>query len=298
MSNTVPLHFLTDEQLQLFDASGYLHLQSVIPEELLCRTQTAAEAWVDHIIAKWITRGLIDNDFRQFAFDRRLFEAWTVANYPPCNPMLNTEIFSEEVFDFLRAPVLHSIARDLMRTPNIRVPWIFYCRPKLPPRPPQRADQTPWTEIDVPWHQDSQYMAAGAPPLLIIWVPFVDINQQRSPLQVAPRHHHDGRYENYKQGGFCSIHPDELHKLGLPKTIEMKRGDALCMHSLLPHRSLPNQTNSVRWSFDLRFENMDTSDPAQSVDGFVCAHEDASKIEDCFATAAERYHRQHNKTLR
>lgn len=298
MTSTAPLHCLTTEQLQLFDTNGYLHLQSIVPETLLCRTQAIMEEWVDRTIAKWRTWGLVDNDFRHFAFDRRLVEAWTAANYPPCNPTLNTEIFGEEVFNFLHSPVLHTIAKDLMRTENIRASWIFNCRPKLPPRPPQATDAAQWTEIDIPWHQDGQYMAAGAPRFLIIWLPFVDIDQQRSPLQVAPGHHHDGRYENYKQGGFCSIHPDELHKLGSPKTIEMKRGDALCIHSLMPHRSLPNQTNTVRWSFDLRFENMDTADLAQMTDGFVCAHEDASRIEDCFATAAERYHRHHSKTPR
>jgi len=257
------------------------------------------EEWADRMIAKWTTWGLIDNNFRQFSFDRRLFEAWTAANYPPCNPMLSAEIFGEEIFNFLSSPVLHKIAKSLLRTENIRAPWAFNCRPKLPPRPPQAADEAQWAEIDVPWHQDSQYLAAGAAPFLIIWVPFVDIDEKRSPLQLAPGHHHDGRYDNHKkQGGFCSIHPDELHKLGLPKTMEMKRGDALCIHSLLPHRSLPNQTKTVRWSFDLRFENMDISDPAQSTQGFVCSHEDKSRVENCFETAAERYHRHHKKIAR
>jgi hypothetical protein len=39
---------------------------------------------------------------------------------------------------------------------------------------------------------------------------------------------------------------------GVP--LEMKPGSALFMHRLTMHSSLPNLSNGVRWSFDLRYQ--------------------------------------------
>ena len=38
-------------------------------------------------------------------------------------------------------------------------------------------------------------------------------------------------------------------------TCEMKAGSVLFLHQLVPHRSLENFSDSVRWSVDLRFQN-------------------------------------------
>ena len=35
----------------------------------------------------------------------------------------------------------------------------------------------------------------------------------------------------------------------------MKAGSVLFLHQLIPHRSLENQSEDVRWSVDLRFQN-------------------------------------------
>ena len=38
-------------------------------------------------------------------------------------------------------------------------------------------------------------------------------------------------------------------------TCEMKKGSILFLHQLVPHRSLENLSDEVRWSVDLRFQN-------------------------------------------
>ena len=38
-------------------------------------------------------------------------------------------------------------------------------------------------------------------------------------------------------------------------TCEMKVGSVLFLHQLIPHRSLENFSDDVRWSVDLRFQN-------------------------------------------
>ena len=51
------------------------------------------------------------------------------------------------------------------------------------------------------------------------------------------------------------IDPTKLKKAGsTPVDVAMRRGDVLLFNSLLPHVGLPNESNRIRWSIELRFQ--------------------------------------------
>ena len=43
-----------------------------------------------------------------------------------------------------------------------------------------------------------------------------------------------------------------------PLTLPMEKGDVLLMNKEIPHRSTPNNTDTVRWSMDLRYQKTGT----------------------------------------
>jgi phytanoyl-CoA hydroxylase len=102
----------------------------------------------------------------------------------------------------------------------------------------------------VPWHQDLAYLEADADetPMVNFWVPLVDAPMEAGAIQVIPGSHRWGLVPHERV---------EFDYLGLPDS------------ALPPHDVVPNLTDRVRWSLDIRY-----SDPARptgraAVPGFL-----------------------------
>lgn len=81
--------------------------------------------------------------------------------------------------------------------------------------------------------------------------------------------------------GFLGISPEIRKTLtGIP--IEMQRGDVLCFTEMTPHAALPNLSDTIRWSIDLRFENTARATPLGAKLSFVARSErDPSSVTTC-----------------
>jgi ectoine hydroxylase-related dioxygenase (phytanoyl-CoA dioxygenase family) len=52
-------------------------------------------------------------------------------------------------------------------------------------------------------------------------------------------------------------------------SVEMDPGDVLCFPQKTPHRALPNMSDTVRWSMDIRFEATEGASAIGRKQGFV-----------------------------
>jgi hypothetical protein len=125
--------------------------------------------------------------------------------------------------------------------------------------------KTPDTRLmTVPWHQDTAYLDAGSEKTLqpTAWIPFLDANAINGGLQVLRGGHRPGavaphRLENtvgdskswYLYIDEANLPPGEI------VTCEMKLGSVLFLNQLIPHRSLENRSDKIRWSVDLRYQD-------------------------------------------
>lgn len=103
-----------------------------------------------------------------------------------------------------------------------------------------------------PWHQDAQVHHEDADPVFIltVWLPLCDTDEENGCLQIIPRVHHS-RTVYWSEGfGIEDGRLPEGEVLSLP----MRKGDVLLMHKLIPHRSIPNRSGTIRWSLDLRYQ--------------------------------------------
>lgn len=125
--------------------------------------------------------------------------------------------------------------------------------------------KTPDTRLmTVPWHQDTAYLGEGAETTLqpTAWIPFLDANAVNGGLQVLRGGHKPGkvvrhRLENTvgdRKSWYLYIDENDL-PAGDIVTCEMKLGSVLFLNQLVPHRSLENRSDRVRWSVDLRWQN-------------------------------------------
>ena len=252
---------LTSEQLSFYDTNGYLHAPGVVPPDLLDLMRTVLSRWADDSIQSWLAEGLIDDPRTDLDFQHRLAHLWEAAGRPEYVRSPRRDLVSREMFEILIHPALLALAQDLLATPEISVHGIFNARPKLP-------DQI-WTQT--PWHQDAQYYRdAEQVHVTSIWMPLQPVTERNSCLQVAPGLHRGPLHEGWNdpETGFLGLSPEVRAALeGV--SIEMEPGDALCFTQITPHRALPNRSNQVRWSIDVRYEPTAQATAAGQKQGFV-----------------------------
>ena len=110
-----------------------------------------------------------------------------------------------------------------------------------------------------PWHQDSGVVTAEADEseILNVWIPVWDADEAAGCLHLVPRSHREGLKVHCPGGTATSPStlgiPDELFRVGDAVPVPMRRGSALFMHRLTCHGSLPNRSDRIRWSLDLRY---------------------------------------------
>lgn len=260
------MHILTPDERTRYLEAGYLHRRAVLPEELLQLTEQVLRRWEEEIIGQWVRDGLTEAPDENLDFQHRLLHAWEDAGRPHYTRSPRRDLVSPEMYRILTHPVLVDLAADLLGTEAVSVHGIFNARPKLP-------DQK-WT--DTPWHQDAQYYRdAEDSHVVSMWYPIQEVTEENSCLQVAPGMHCDVLHEGHhdEETGFLGLSPEA--RKNLPgHSVEMARGDILCFPQKMPHRALPNRSDTVRWSMDVRYEATERATESGKDKGFIARSPD------------------------
>ena len=101
-------------------------------------------------------------------------------------------------------------------------------------------------------HQDSHYFQ-GSMNSVIIWLPFQDIDSKIGPLEVVDGSHKNGSISD--QGK--SINDSKF------TSITMKLGDASIFSQFLVHRSGKNRSSDIRFSLQLRINDLNDDEWAK-----------------------------------
>lgn len=219
-------------------ADGYLFLRGLLPAEQLavlrrrCLDVIAEAGWLrqdsprDDGVAR-PEAACVDPDDAFVAVLRRLyrFEALHALPHQPALIAVFQRLFGEAV---LPHPLV--------------IPRIVF---------PQRA------EFTTPPHQDFVHIQ-GTPETYTAWVPLADCPMSHGALSVAQGSHKDGVHDfAVSSGAGGMIVSDSLE--GYWRAGDFMLGDVLIFHSLNVHRALPNLSESLRQSVDMRFQR--ASDP-------------------------------------
>ncbi len=105
-------------------------------------------------------------------------------------------------------------------------------------------------------HQDSTYMYTSPESLLGLWFAFEDATVDNGCLWVMPGGHKLGLGTRYlkKNGTFRFETQTRVNwPLEAFKPVEVKAGDAILLHGLVPHLSKPNFSHRTRFAYTLHF---------------------------------------------
>ena len=105
-----------------------------------------------------------------------------------------------------------------------------------------------------------------------MWLAITDATIENGCLVVEPRSHHEEDLTLHCPG---KIFPAEIY---IPESIidgdrviplEVRAGGAVLLHKMTEHGSLDNESDDIRWSFDLRYQPIGQPTGRSVFPGFV-----------------------------
>ncbi len=239
---------LTQEQVRAFREEGVLVAEGVVTPDDLAPVIAEYEAWIDRRARQLQAEGKIEALHEGESFTRR-FARLYAQSAEIARGMDLMEVRGPAVFAFLRNENLLDAVECLIG-PEITCSPIQHIRAK----PPAASGGTGAGFYNVPWHQDSgvTWQEADDSDIITCWVALVDATPENGCMEVMPGVFRQGHLTHQAEGG-TTIRPDLLPAVP-PRPVPVRQGGVVFMHRHTPHRSIPNRTDEVRWSIDLRYQ--------------------------------------------
>jgi hypothetical protein len=166
------------------------------------------------------------------------------------NDRLNGDLAQPIDDDVWRTLVADSSLDHVVRTFLGEAPvWLPIVVHRTAPPSPTGASAEPFATR----HQDGIYNFGI--DFITCWVPLMDIDDEVGGLSVAPGTHKSSLYPK-------DVFKDPNRRVGIPagaipdaawRRPDYKAGDLLMFHSMTAHAGLPNTSNKLRLSMDIRF---------------------------------------------
>jgi phytanoyl-CoA hydroxylase len=249
---------LTESQVRAFHEDGFLLLPSVLSDDDLEPIIREFEDAVDEKARAAFAEGRLRSLYEDEPFERRL-----ALIDRDCDEvfyaLFGKSHHGQALFDLMRHPKLLDLVESLVG-PEIYSHPTFNVRPKLP-----QHERTV-----VPWHQDSAYLTPDADDTLIVacWVPLVDATPENGCMEVIVGSHRHGVVQHANVYHYLDIEPECLPP-GEQRVVPVPKGGVLLLHNLTVHRSVPNVSDTIRWSVDLRWQDPALPTGRDFVPGFL-----------------------------
>ena len=281
-SSTDPL--LCDEQLAEFEENGFLVLEHLLDDADLEPLEREYEALLDATCRKLFRQGRIESTFETCDFTERFARIITAC--PDCVegfnislPLINGAIDPETYHAHFGPAVFWLQCNDKILDvvesvigPEIASSPVQQMRIK-PPQSSIGDENQAHSNVGVTtWHQDTVAVLpeADATEQLTVWVAVTDADRDNGCLVSIPSSHREGSHP-HEPGRIArepSV-PDSIidGRSGVP--LPVGRGGIIIFHKQNIHSSLPNRSDRLRWSVDLRYHPIGQASGRPAFPGFV-----------------------------
>ena len=264
MTITIPARV----DVERFNEEGYLVVEDVL--DVARDIEPVVEeymALLDELVARWQAEGKLSSAYTDLPFPQRLARVLNEmgpAGYAPFDISLPFTGVTEETpihlgpatFALLTSPRLLDAVEQIIG-PEILSNPIQHVRIKPPEHLlPEEFRHSLVAQTD--WHQDQGVALpeVDETEMLTVWLPITDATVENGCLCVVPGSHQRGLVTHCPGDGV------KRKGLQIPEQIRgtdyipvpIKRGGLLFLHRRTMHASLRNDSEGVRWSFDLRYQ--------------------------------------------
>ena len=279
---------LTAEQKEHFEEYGFVRVENVFdPEATIDPVIDEYAGVLDSLAEKLFAEGKITSTYSELEFGDRVTKIYVESNEVhnqyfdfslPQNGVLSDTPFwaGPAVFNALTAPGVLDVAESVVGGEVYSNP-VQHVRIKIPESVSPRDENGNVMFGVSPWHQDAGVIneAADKTNLLTVWFPLMDAGVENGCLTVVPGSHRGELLTHcpgYKDRPGLQI-PENLFNVGDSMPVPVKKGDVLLLTKRTVHASLPNISDSIRWSFDLRYQPTGEATGRDVFPGFVARSE-------------------------
>lgn len=286
---------LTEQQKAFFRDEGYLVVENLIDVEgYLDPMVEEYQERLGELADTLVVQGRLDSSYDNLPFGERLTRVYAETNQihaqwfdfslPFSNVKADTPChFGPAVFNMLRNPDVLDVAEDLIG-PEVYSNPVQHVRLK-PPEKYAPRDETGRVLLGATsWHQDAGVVVEEADDteMLTVWIPIQDATEENGCLVVVPRNHGVGLLQHCVSPTLGNHLPEQFFDADRALPLPIKRGGALFLHRKTPHSSLPNNSENIRWSMDLRYNPTGQPTGRPEFPGFVARsrRDPASELRD------------------
>lgn len=271
---------LSPEQVDRFNSEGYLVLEDLLsPAEDLDPIVAEYAGVLESLADDLHSRGVIRSKYSELPFGPRAIEVFQESGSVhsqyfdfslPATPSRDTPIWvGPAVFQALRNQRILDAVESLIGGEIYSNP-IQHVRIKPPEAMTPTDSQGRIVLGATPWHQDNgvQTEDADQTDMITVWFPLFDTDAANGCLHVVPRSHKVGLLRHCPGRSGTRI-PDQLFEVGRATPLPVRRGSVILLNRHTCHGSLPNLSDRIRWSFDLRYNPVGQPTGRGSLPGFV-----------------------------
>lgn len=255
---------LSPDQVNDYKEQGFLLVPDVFDPSVCDALKDELSERVEAFARQAHAEGQLDNLYADEPFPTRMARiAADVDDVGPALRQLNGKLRTEGMFRVLTEPALLDIVAAVIGDEILAHPQ-YNVRCKLP-----NQDATV-----VPWHQDLGYLEADAEQTFMVnfWIPLVDADADNGCMEVIAGSHRTPLFEHEKglgpAGNFLGVREQDLPD-GEHVLCPVREGGVLLIQHKTFHRSLPNMSDHVRWSLDLRYSDPAMPTGRDGVSGFI-----------------------------
>ena len=243
------------KQVNQYFQDGFIIVPHLFTNDELNPVIEAVNECVDRLAEKLYKGGKIKDKAEKAGFYDRL--TLIEAQFPGAAIILHKEGYLPVAFQNLWSNDKALNIVEQLIGPDIAAHPVWNLRTKTPVN----------EETTVPWHQDNAYFYPSSLHTLIAtaWIPLIDANVTNGCMQVVKGGHRLGKTATHTccAGGtwYVDLAEEEIERtLGVNMktdvvTCEVPLGGMLLLSNCIPHRSLENYSDKIRWSLDLRWQD-------------------------------------------
>jgi ectoine hydroxylase-related dioxygenase (phytanoyl-CoA dioxygenase family) len=274
---------LSKAQVDRFHDDGYLVVEGLIsPIEVLDPLAREYDRVLDRLAHELHAAGRIADTYADLPFSDRFIQIESETNetnaqcfdfsLPQGNIKLDTPMWlGAAVFAALVHPPLLDAVETIIGGEIFSNP-VQHVRIKAPEHLGARDEMSGSTKMGATnWHQDNGVLlpVADDSDIVTVWFSLSDARVEHGCLQVIPRSHRLGLLAHCPAGPGGLEIPESVASRDDAVPLPTKRGDVIFLHKRTMHGSLPNVSEEIRWSFDLRYNPIGQETGRGAFPGFV-----------------------------